>query len=239
VSDEAGKTGAAWGRSLASRLAVAGVSITLTLLVAEGALRILRPTGGGALDAIGTAWPEGTRPPSSQFVLDPELGYRPRLGTDLYNELGTRVNAYPAARGPGVARVLLLGDSVTFRGALAVGLRRGCRGVAVEFWNAGVEGYNTVQEVRYHLRYSRAVQADHVVLTFHNNDFVSTPVVMAGEGDELLVIQPDRRIEGQGTEPRDGRDRLGAGVPRIFDRLCRRRSGRQSRWERRLAGYAR
>lgn len=181
------------GASRAARFALAAASVLATLLAAEGVLRfVYRPRG--AL-VPGVQWPSGTLPTTSRYERDPELGYRPRLGNDVYTRFGTRVNEYSEEKTPGVPRLLLMGDSVTYRGALEVALRQSC-GEAVEVWNAGVEGYNAIQEVGYYLRWNRAVHPDHVVLTFHNNDFQATPVVMAGEGDELAVILPDRPVEG-------------------------------------------
>jgi hypothetical protein len=41
---------------------------------------------------------------------------------------------------------------------------------------AGVESFNTVQEVAYDRSFNRFIRLDHVILTFHLNDFETTPV---------------------------------------------------------------
>ena len=51
-----------------------------------------------------------------------------------------------------------------------------------EYWNAGVESFSTVQEVRYYKRFNWAINPDHVILTFHTNDFETTPAVFVEDG---------------------------------------------------------
>jgi len=126
-------------------------------------------------------------------VFDSELGYRPRLGGETYSEQGVLRNDYDDAKRPGVERILFIGDSVTRRGSIVRALRELYGEQAYEYWNGGVESFNTIQEVRYYLRYNRSIQPDHVVLTFHNNDFETTPAVFEHEG-RLVVYEPTRRL---------------------------------------------
>jgi hypothetical protein len=56
-----------------------------------------------------------------------------------------------------------------------------------EYWNAGIEGYATAQEVAYYRRYLAALEPDRVVLTFHLNDFQSTPVTFM-DGERMVMV---------------------------------------------------
>ncbi len=121
------------------------------------------------------------------YTDDPELGFRPILGTDQYDRFGTRVNNYGLSKRQGVTRLLFIGDSVTARGRIIAAVRRCYGDKQFEYWNAGVHGFNTVQEVGYYRKYNRLIQPDHVILTFHPNDYGTTPVVFR-DSDERLVI---------------------------------------------------
>src|SRR5262249_17449981 len=46
-----------------------------------------------------------------------------------------------------------------------------------EYWNAGVEATDTNQQLWFYTHHNHKIEPDHVFLTFHNNDFVSQPVV--------------------------------------------------------------
>ena len=118
--------------------------------------------------------------------LDDDLGYRPVLGGPSYGPHGCKWNDYALAKTPGKKRLLFLGDSVTDRhrvmDALAARL-----GDGYEYWNAGVFGYSTEQELLYYRDYLGEIQADHVLLIFHLNDYEVTPVVFP-VGDELVAV---------------------------------------------------
>ena len=164
--------------------AVALAAAALTLLVAELASRLLDPHD----EVMTTVW-EG-RPPgveSYEYVIDPELGYRPVLGTGDYAEHGALINPYSLEKPDGVTRVLFLGDSVARHARIQRALANGCPEAPIEIWTAAVEGYNTVQEVAYYLRYVRAVRPDQLTLLFHNNDFLATPVVFEDPEQGLTV----------------------------------------------------
>src|SRR3990170_5571896 len=111
------------------------------------------------------------------YTADAKLGYRPVLGSSTYNAFGTRLNSYDPEMRPRVPRILFLGDSVTSRESIIVPLKRLYGENRFEFWNAGVEGYNTLNEVEFYKRYNAAIEPDQVVLFFHNNDFQPTPVI--------------------------------------------------------------
>ncbi len=87
-----------------------------------------------------------------------------------------------------------MGDSVTFRGHIIDALRE-CYGTErYEYWNAGVDSFNTTQEVELYRRYNYKIDPDRVVLTFHVNDFQITPIAFVGQDGELHVVAPARPL---------------------------------------------
>jgi hypothetical protein len=75
--------------------------------------------------------------------------------------------------------------------------KRFMMGQRLEYWNAGVESFNTVQEVALYRGYNTAIETDHVVLTFHMNDLETTPVAFLDEAGRLVVYalhQPATRV---------------------------------------------
>ena len=124
------------------------------------------------------------------YVVDPDFGFRPVLGNEFYNIYGTRVNNYSIDKKPGVMRLLFIGDSVTERGHIIDGLRTMYGDAGIEYWNAGVGSFDTVQEVNFYKKYNAAIQPDQVILTFHLNDFMGTPVAFFNKEGRLVVFGP-------------------------------------------------
>jgi len=165
------------------------LGVLLALVLLELGLRVWSPVP--LEDAERTAArPEGASPPNSAFQQDEILGFKPVLdGTD-YGTHGAVRNEYALEKRPGVRRLLFVGDSATHRGQIVAGLRAEL-GEGVEYWNAGVEGYSTFQELEYY-RQLESIHADHVVLTFHLNDYGATPVAFqSGEG---VITMSERRV---------------------------------------------
>ena len=173
-----------WSRSF---LACAG--ILAGLLLVEAVLYAVAPYGefGSARELPHF---RRTLDATELYVVDPEFGFRPRLDTDLYGPHGTRRNAYSIRKTGAVPRILFIGDSVTARGEIVRALES-LHGASFEYWNAGVESFNTVQEVAFYKTYNAAVRPDHVVLTFHVNDFESTPVVFLDYRGRMVVYAPN------------------------------------------------
>lgn len=129
----------------------------------------------------------------ADFQPDAEAGYIPVVGTVNYDRFGCRVDRYGAngQRLPdndgnhqaGRKRVLFVGDSVTRRGRIQQALEQIYGERAYEYWNAGVESFNTAQELIFYKRFNSALKPDKVILTFHNNDFEDTPLVFADNGE--------------------------------------------------------
>lgn len=178
------------------RLALTLASACAVLLVGELSVRLWRPeslrlfqervqgTPGERVVKIDETYE--VHPKHGIIELDDELGYRPVLGGKSYGPHGAKWNDYALEKPPGKKRLLFLGDSVTDRqrvmDALAARL-----GDGYEYWNAGVFGYATEQELLYYRKYLEGIQADHVVLIFHLNDYEVTPVVFP-VGDELVAV---------------------------------------------------
>ncbi|MFN8612705.1 MAG: hypothetical protein U0931_34530 [Vulcanimicrobiota bacterium] len=128
----------------------------------------------------------------SDFQTDSEAGYMPVLGTSSYDRFGCRVDRYDqqGQRAPdndgnhrdGRRRVLFVGDSVTRRGHIQQALQKIYGEQRYEYWNAGVESFNTAQELIFYRRFNANLKPDQVILTFHNNDFEDTPLVYAENG---------------------------------------------------------
>jgi hypothetical protein len=122
---------------------------------------------------------------------DPELGHVPRMGPEYkYSETGAKHNDYPLAKRPDWLRVMFLGDSITAIGYTGEHLKNKLAGQNIEFWNCGVTGYSTFQELRYYQRYCHVIKPDVMVLNFFLNDFDGTPVVLKNDQDQYVVITP-------------------------------------------------
>ena len=174
---------------VASLLARFLFAVLLALCLLEEGLRLLLPREGFRAARELTHFRD-RRELNDLYTVDSELGFRPVLGTALYNAYGALVNDYPIEKRPGVTRLLFLGDSVTARGGIIDGLRRIYGDTKYEYWNAGVESFNTGQEVAFYKRYNAALRPDRVILTFHLNDFETTPVAFVSH-ERLVVYAPN------------------------------------------------
>ena len=176
-------------RKIALRLVLLLTSLALALIAAEFGLRFLSPrlsAGGQQMNfAAGTL---------ATFQPDEEAGYLPKTDSQEYDAFGCVRNQYPVDKPAGVERILFLGDSVTHRARILKGLRKLYGDKSYEYWNAGVESFNTLQEVVLYRRYNYKIKPDQVILTFHNNDFMQTPVVYQKDG-QMKIMSPlrDRR----------------------------------------------
>jgi hypothetical protein len=145
-------------------------------------------------------WKKNSRTIASTFEVDAKVGYRPILGTHFYGDYGCAPNTYAFEKPAGHTRLLFIGDSVTRRAEIARALEHRLANPNFEFWNAGVEGYNLIQVVEHYMNANRALEPDHVILTFHNNDFHVTPVAFIDDEGKFTVVGGNARI--QGLDPR-------------------------------------
>jgi hypothetical protein len=167
-------------------------SIILSIAAAEVLLRLYGPNSslgvGPEIPWLSNATDNFKR----VFTIDPHLGFRPILGNNFFNEYGTKVNRYDIKKRPNIKRLLFIGDSVTHRGKIIDGLKLIYGENRFEFWNAGVESFNTVQEVNFYKKYNKHINPDHVILTFSLNDFETTPIAFYDK-NKLVVYAPDTR----------------------------------------------
>jgi len=171
-------------------IAAIGVGVLAGLAAAEVLLRVYQP-----YNAFGAGYEmEWFRTDSrirTTFTVDDDMGFRPILGNGFYNRFGTLENKYDPEKKPGTTRLLFVGDSVTERAAIIDGLKALYGESRFEYWNAGVESFNTVQEVSFYKKFNAAIHPDHVILTFHMNDFETTPVAFYNHDGDLVVYTLD------------------------------------------------
>lgn len=172
----------------AARTLLVGLGLLGGLIAAEIGLRLYYPDGG-----IPAAHLEASsREQDSQVVEDPEAGYLPLRGRGEYDQNGCLANPYQVNLRHG-QRLLFVGDSVTHRGKLIQQLRKLYGEKDFEYWNAGVESYNTRQEFIWYSRYNFHIKPDHLILTFHNNDFRATPMAVRERG-QFKIYMPGSNI---------------------------------------------
>ena len=127
----------------------------------------------------------------ADFVKDDQLGFIPAMGVNAsYNEYGVRHNNYTLAKPEGWRRILFIGDSIIGYGFTQKALQELTEGKPIEYWNAGVFGYSTAQEVMFYKRFNRPVKPNLVVLGFCLNDFDGTPVVLLDNEGGNVVVSP-------------------------------------------------
>ncbi|MBN9419117.1 MAG: hypothetical protein J0I12_26925 [Candidatus Eremiobacteraeota bacterium] len=171
------------------RLGLLALGLFGGVVAGETALRILRPpaSSGGIQQ---TRFPVGQL---TDYTPDDECGYLPKINGEGYGAQGCLYNDYKLEKTPGRTRVLFVGDSVTHRARIIDALRKLYGEKKFEYWNAGVESFNTSQEVVLYRRYNHLIKPDLVILTFHNNDFMQTPLVYKEKGKlQLLTPLHDR-----------------------------------------------
>ncbi len=121
------------------------------------------------------------------FIPDDELGFRPLHDGKVHTNLGCRPNDYQLDEAHSERkRLVFIGDSVTERGKIIKALRAQYGDEKYEYWNCGVTAYGTRQELNYYTRFNRQVRPDHVILTFHNNDFTTTPIAYFDKNNRLV-----------------------------------------------------
>jgi len=162
------------------------VSVLVGLVLAEGALRVLRPHGT-LRSAHELPWMNTLPHVRTIFTVDPEFGFRPVLPSKLYDRHGILHAEYDTTDVDS-ERILFLGDSVTANGKILRATREACGRDDVEYLNAGVGSFNTLQEIAYYRRYAHRTEPDHVVLTFNMNDVETTPVVFREDDGNLRVF---------------------------------------------------
>lgn len=183
----------------ARRILLSFAMLAFMLAIAEVVARYLP----GAKDASHfevTDWLK-----SDFYRVAPRVGYEiiPSVSEQV-NSLGMRGAERPEHKPEGGYRVLVIGDSVaygvgvsmndTFAAKLEEKLRAAVPGRTIDVLNAGVSGYNTVQQLAVLDSRLARHQPDAIVLSYCPNDIDSTPMLFR-VGDEFCFYNV-------GTEPR-------------------------------------
>ncbi|HEX9943420.1 MAG TPA: GDSL-type esterase/lipase family protein [Thermoanaerobaculia bacterium] len=190
-------------RRVAARLLLLGISVVVGLLVAELAVRLVRPQPV-MLVSRGLYAPD----PPRRYRLQP--GFRGTVTNRVEFDTKVSIN-HEGLRGPeigpkapGTFRVLALGDSFTF----GVGAREEetwparlqqllrSRGLRAEVLNAGAPGFGVPDEVAWFQRWGWSLEPDAVVLAvFVANDLQDAapggPKAVAADGE--LMIQGEKK----------------------------------------------
>lgn len=177
-------------RTRAARAALAFVVALVSLVALELGLRLfVAPAAEFAAELDGSP----SDPQPARFEMHTGFGFRPVLGGPDYGPDGALYNNYPREKGPGIERILFIGDSVTARGRIVRALQQRADAATREWWNGGVESFDLEQTVRYFELHTLALDPDHVVLTFHVNDYQSTPVEFTDPFGQRIHYAPRPR----------------------------------------------
>jgi len=167
-------------------------SICFTLLLTEIVLQFFKP------DEIAPKNVKVQVRNKSNYIPDEKLGYRPAIQNIEgrgYSQFATKKNNYSIEKPNDVSRILFLGDSVTNRSKIINALRDQLGEENFEYWNAGVEGYTTTQQLGLYKRWNHALDVDHVILTLHFNDFATGIVYFYNSNNELISWRSNYRFQ--------------------------------------------
>jgi lysophospholipase L1-like esterase len=187
-------------RRLAARLLLLGVSAGFGLLVAELAVRLVRPQAVMVVSQ-GLYEPD----PPRRYRLHP--GFRGTMTNRVEFEDAIAVNQMGlrgpeiGPRAPGTLRVLALGDSFTFgvgaqsKETYPAQLEKAlvARGVAAEVLNAGIPGFGVPDEVAWYERWGRPLQPDVVLVQV----FVANDLRDAAPGPKVEVRNGALVVQGE------------------------------------------
>lgn len=184
---------------IAKRLAALAFSLFLAMAVAEIGLRIFNPAGVKERASWHFLLWEGIAPSDNpELVWEHIPGYRRRLvGYDVaINSLGFRGEEIEETKPEGTFRILAVGDSMTFGMScdqldiypeqIQRMLRDRYPERPVEFINAGVLAYTTLQEEALVREWVPRLDPDLVVLWWFHNDTVLTGAANPASRDEQL-----------------------------------------------------
>lgn len=177
-------------RTRAARAALALLVALISLAALELGLRLFADAPADvAVELDGSP----SEPQPARFELVVPFGFRPVLGGPDYGPDGALYNSYPREKGAETERILFIGDSVTARGRIVRALQQRADTPNREWWNGGVESFDLEQTVAYFERHTLALAPDHVVLTFHVNDYQSTPVEFTDPYGQRIRYAPRPR----------------------------------------------
>lgn len=160
--------------------------LSAVILGFEGYLRITEKKA----DRLTSRALEASKGPAKEngFLLDPKLGYVPKTGSDIRDSSGLLRSGIADVANRARKKILFIGDSVTERGRILKALTN-LYPNKYQFLNAGVEGYNVIQEVEFYDQFNFHEDVAEVILTFHNNDLYNVPMIYrAADGTIFFYV---------------------------------------------------
>ena len=110
---------------------------------------------------------------SDWFISDPDLNFRLNPSLPEVNKYSMLEKEIVIPKPPGITRVVILGDSVPFRGypsLIDLLKEKYATQDGIEILNASTPGYTTYQEMLFLEKYVLALEPDVVILTYCLND---------------------------------------------------------------------
>jgi lysophospholipase L1-like esterase len=165
-------------KAVLAPVVMALLSVALLLSVVEVGLRMAGYDPIGRLSKGRHLFLRPSSNPDLRYELVPGAEGQAWRRFIKINAHGFRDREYALAKPPGTYRALVIGDSVTFAGALAVDrrftevleTRIQAEGRRVEVLNLGVGGYDTLNEVAFLEQVGLAFDPDLVIVAFCIND---------------------------------------------------------------------
>jgi len=189
--------------SLARRLLLVSLLVVLTLGGAETGMRWLTARTRPQMTATHMV------DPALHHRLRPNITARVRGVEFRTNSLGLHDREYPYPKPPGVFRILLLGDSFTEGGGLALEATvakqaeamlnaGGCQS-PVEVVNGGVSSYSPILEYLYLGELAPRLEPDLIVVNFDmtdvHDDYIRTGLARLGPDGLPIAVPSDHRRE--------------------------------------------
>lgn len=180
-----------WPRSGLRFLSNALIALLATLLsvtCSELALRAIYPRSALGAGVELDWFRDRTGEVAIAMTSDEEIGFRPKLGTDMYDADGfRRRHRHVSIHVQSQRKVLFIGDSVTARARIVDAIHKDWKDSTTEILNGGVESFNLSQEVNFFLRFQSRHAVDHIIHQVHGNDLQATPIAFKDEAGALNV----------------------------------------------------
>jgi hypothetical protein len=168
-------------------LALLLLSTIAALALCETALRVFYPHAGfgGGSELV---WFRKSGKDQVLVVPDSKLGFRPKLGTNVYDSRGILRESTTSTASTGAGRrILFLGDSVTARARIVQAIQALLEDPLTAVLNGGVESFNLNQEVEFFFQYQAELPFDHIIHQLHANDLQSTPIAFKDRSGAINV----------------------------------------------------
>lgn len=179
---------------MTGRLALLGVALLAAFAIGEAAVRLLLHLGaiGGGGEAL---FPQVSHAVKFRPSRNPVLRWELDPHDPSTNSHGFRDRERRYEKPPGVARVAVLGDSVTLGRGIPLeqthpAVLEELLGPGVEVLNFGVGGYNTGQEVEIYARRGRRYDPDLLIVAYVLNDTIPAGAALDAMREEEAPAEP-------------------------------------------------